>query len=261
LLASLILFLDATAYPRAAYEIKKSQMCRDMKQNIIATGSGPNNQTVPDAEQSQATPVRDLAELELIIDKGKAKFIQVGEALAEIKERGLYKPQTWAVYVKGRFNFSRQYAHRLIQALEWAKEMSTAVDIPKTEHAVKQARSTAKRSQKPKEKPLTLARMPMRPAQPAQLEPQEPVQTVAQAEPSKWGVPFYEASLEPIDPETEFERFTNQVELWQDELDDQDVDRLLRRVIAYCEKVMSGEGESNDVCTTSMVSELEEVIS
>jgi hypothetical protein len=45
--------------------------------------------------------------------------------------------------VEERFGFTRQYAHRLITVKQWAKEMVTTVDIPKTANATWRARREA----------------------------------------------------------------------------------------------------------------------
>jgi hypothetical protein len=234
-------------------------MCRDMEQTLIGTGSGPDN--------NQTTPVRSLAELEDIVEKGKATFLEVAAALAEIRLRKLYKPKGWTEYLKEKFSFSRQHAHRIKQAKALA-DASPVGDKPRTEREARkrlgEKRLNRKQSAKPAQSsnPLQSLEPPTaETATPSLLKPPVSKPLLPSRPNSNWGAPLGEAGLAQLNGETEFERFTNQVELWQDELDDQDVDRLLRRVISYCEKVMSGEGESDEVCTTLMVSELEEVIS
>ena len=82
------------------------------------------------AADSQPT----LQDLERIIERGKTTFLEVANALHAIKSRNLFKEThpTWEAYVKERWGFSRQHAHRLIQAKKVA-EMSPAGDKPKTE--------------------------------------------------------------------------------------------------------------------------------
>lgn len=60
---------------------------------------------------------RRLIELERIIEQGKLTFIEVGNALAEIKESRLYRCDysTFEDYCKSRWNFTRQHAYRLIE--------------------------------------------------------------------------------------------------------------------------------------------------
>ena len=75
-----------------------------------------------------------LVELERIIQKGKDTFVEVGTALAEIREAKLYRPkQTFEEYCKDRWDFTRDYASKLIMAAEVVGNLSTIVDKPKTE--------------------------------------------------------------------------------------------------------------------------------
>ncbi len=94
-----------------------------MNENHTNTGSGPVNQTTSD---------RSLAELEQTVEKGKATFLDVGAALVEIRLRKLYKPKGWTEYLKERFGFSRQHAHRIVQAKASA-DASPVGDKPATE--------------------------------------------------------------------------------------------------------------------------------
>jgi hypothetical protein len=92
--------------------------------STLDTGSGP--------EINQTTQVRTFTELEDVVQKGKATFLEVGQALVEIRRRKLHKPKKWTQYLRERWGFSRQHAHRLIQAKELA-EMSPMGDKPQTE--------------------------------------------------------------------------------------------------------------------------------
>jgi len=91
---------------------------------------------IKDSTVETATTVSQLTlqALEQIVERGKDTFIEVGKALAEIHERKLYKEthKTWEAYLKERWNFSRQHAHRILQAKKVA-EMSPMGDKPKTE--------------------------------------------------------------------------------------------------------------------------------
>jgi hypothetical protein len=100
----------------------------------IETGSGP-------VTQNQTTPANRLDELEAIVDKGKATFLEVGAALIEIHDSGLYKQRydSWAEYLKERFGYSRQHAHRLMQAKRLA-DASPMGDKPKTEREARRRR-------------------------------------------------------------------------------------------------------------------------
>ena len=74
-------------------------------------------------------PVRDftLAELEGVIESGLMTFFEVGAALAQIRERRLYREthDTFEAYCQERWSFNRQRASQLIQA----SEMSRILDI------------------------------------------------------------------------------------------------------------------------------------
>jgi hypothetical protein len=71
--------------------------------------------------------ISELAKLETIIDKGKAAFIDVGEALASIRDKRLYRDayDSFEDYCQERWGFTRQRAHQLMQASE---VVSTIVD-------------------------------------------------------------------------------------------------------------------------------------
>ena len=63
-----------------------------------------------------------LAELEAIIERGLATFIEVGTALAEVRDSRLYREThaTFADYCRERWNFSRSHGYRLIRAAQFA---------------------------------------------------------------------------------------------------------------------------------------------
>lgn len=85
-----------------------------------------------------------LATQEAIIDRGLKSFIEVGEALAEIREERLYLEQysTFEEYCQERWHFTRVRAHQLISAA------STALTIVNSDLAAPineaQARELAK---------------------------------------------------------------------------------------------------------------------
>jgi hypothetical protein len=103
------------------------------------------NQQTAEPSISAADTQPTLHDLERIIEEGearrKASYRETGKALHEIKSRGLFKEthRTWQDYVTKRWGFSRQRAHQLMQA--WMEaEMSTAVDIAKTEREARRRR-------------------------------------------------------------------------------------------------------------------------
>ncbi len=78
--------------------------------------------SVPVAQASR------FAELESVIQRGLATFVEVGAALTEIRERRLYRDgfTSFEQYCKDRWGFNRQRAAQLIGAAR----LSTIVDSP-----------------------------------------------------------------------------------------------------------------------------------
>ena len=66
---------------------------------------------------------QNLQELETIIETGLRTFVEVGEALLEIRDRRLYREshKTFEDYCRERWGMSRIYAHRSIEAAKIAK--------------------------------------------------------------------------------------------------------------------------------------------
>lgn len=71
---------------------------------------------------------RRLAELEVIIDRGMASFVEVGEALLEVRGSKLYQVEyeTFEAYLKGRWNLTRTRGYQLMEAAG----VSKVLDIP-----------------------------------------------------------------------------------------------------------------------------------
>lgn len=71
-----------------------------------------------------------LTDLEGIIEAGLQTFVEVGAALARIRERRLYRTthETFEAYCQERWGWSRQRASQLIGAHEVVAELSTTVD-------------------------------------------------------------------------------------------------------------------------------------
>ena len=89
------------------------------------------------------TDAARLASLEKTVEKGKHAFVEVGNALKEIRDSKLYKTShgTFANYVEDRFGFQRAHAYRLIESADDPAKMSPIGDKIKTES---QAREVAK---------------------------------------------------------------------------------------------------------------------
>lgn len=81
------------------------------------------------------TDIADLDRLEKVVEKGKQTWVEVGDALAEIRDRKLYQRdyKTFEVYCQERWGWSRQRSYQLIASASavqsLAPEMSTTVDI------------------------------------------------------------------------------------------------------------------------------------
>ncbi|MGA3354873.1 MAG: hypothetical protein ABSD85_17075 [Acidimicrobiales bacterium] len=76
---------------------------------------------------------RQLSELEAIVERGLATFVEVGLALVEIRDRRLYRDgghDSFESYCRHRWGFSRQHAHRLIEGARVAELVSPVGDIP-----------------------------------------------------------------------------------------------------------------------------------
>lgn len=85
---------------------------------------------------------RKLFECEAIIERGLDTFIDVGEALLEIRDNRLYRESysTFEVYCKERWGFTRRRASQLIVAAEVVANVNHGSQIPTTE---RQARPLA----------------------------------------------------------------------------------------------------------------------
>ena len=79
---------------------------------------------------------RDLIALEKIVAKGLQTFVEVAEALAEIRDRKLYKIEhaTFADYCKEKWNMSDRRARQLMDSAEVVAELSkSGTTVPPSE--------------------------------------------------------------------------------------------------------------------------------
>jgi hypothetical protein len=86
---------------------------------------------------------RDLIALESVIERGLETFLQVGEALATIRDRRLYRIEhsTFADYCKTKWKMSDRRARQLMDASEVVTAISkSGTTVPKSE---RQARPLA----------------------------------------------------------------------------------------------------------------------
>ena len=83
-----------------------------------------------------AAEERDLGRMESTIAANLAAFFKVGFALMEIKTRKLYRAEfrSFEEYCRGRWEFNRAHAYRLIGAAEVCKSLSPIGDIPLPEN-------------------------------------------------------------------------------------------------------------------------------
>ena len=89
--------------------------------DVWAGRTGGRRMTLPARTKTSSIPLkaRTLTECEDIIARGMATFVEVGQALLEIRDHRLYRKAgfgTFDLYCRKRWGWSRSYAHRHIQA-------------------------------------------------------------------------------------------------------------------------------------------------
>lgn len=86
---------------------------------------------------------RTLEECEAVIEKGLETYIEVGEALTEIRDRLLYRDgyATFELYCRERWRFVASRARQLIGAVETARVLETVTNVTPANEA--QARELA----------------------------------------------------------------------------------------------------------------------
>ena len=68
-----------------------------------------------------------LCELERVIQKGKDTFVEVGAALAEIRDKKLYRPkQTFEEYCEQRWEMGKSHVNRLMEAARIVEALKTS---------------------------------------------------------------------------------------------------------------------------------------
>jgi ParB family chromosome partitioning protein len=98
--------------------------------NVRAAGGS----TSP-AGRSDSTITARLAELETVIERGMQTFLEVGNALMEIRDQRLYREThaTFEAYCRERWGWTRQHANRQIQAARMAEVLEPMGPIPENE--------------------------------------------------------------------------------------------------------------------------------
>lgn len=90
-------------------------------------------------EKTLAEPDAALVECEAVIERGLKSFVEVGQALARIKDEDLYKQLGYTRfedYCRQRWDISRPRAYQLLEASKQIGNLSTIVDkshLPATE--------------------------------------------------------------------------------------------------------------------------------
>jgi phage N-6-adenine-methyltransferase len=81
-----------------------------------------------------------LAALEAVIERGLQTFVEVGNALLEIRDSRLYREShaTFEEYCRERWGWSRQRANQLIDAAGVMQNLTTMVVTPKTERQTRE---------------------------------------------------------------------------------------------------------------------------
>jgi hypothetical protein len=90
--------------------------------------------------ESYTPALADLMEHEKVIEQGLATFIDVGHALMAIRDGKKYRAAGYATfedYCRGRWDFDRTYAHRLMSAAEVAGLLPTGNIEPQTERQLR----------------------------------------------------------------------------------------------------------------------------
>ena len=86
-------------------------------------------------ENAIAKSTVELEQLENVIKQNIGAFYEVGRALMEIRDRGLYKDalgyDTFEAYCKDRWDFQRTYAYHLIASVKVVDTVSSLDDIQK----------------------------------------------------------------------------------------------------------------------------------
>jgi len=99
----------------------------------MSTGAAPVTEILLSVPEQ-----RRLEQLEGVIERGLASFIEVGEALVEIRDQRLYRAshQSFDAYCLARWGFRRAHAHRLVQSAKVIRALSPTGDTPtKERHA------------------------------------------------------------------------------------------------------------------------------
>jgi len=85
------------------------------------------------------TETTRLTELEQVVQRGQQTFIEVGNALAEIRDSKLYRQthKTFEAYCKEKWDWTRMQASRLIRAADTAENVTHGLQKPTSERQIR----------------------------------------------------------------------------------------------------------------------------
>ena len=97
--------------------------------------------TLVDSSTGEVIARRTFAENEAVIERGLGTFVEVGEALMEIRDARQYRENygDFDTYCRERWGFTRSRAHRLIEA----SEIADVLPMGNTPTSERQARALA----------------------------------------------------------------------------------------------------------------------
>jgi hypothetical protein len=112
--------LKAPAKPKATGESRTSNEPVEVLPGQMSLEPSVSAVTdiAPMSESLSPAEVKTLAHYEEIVEQGREVFIQVGQALLAIRDQRLYRESysTFEDYLRQRWDLSRSYAHRMIDA-------------------------------------------------------------------------------------------------------------------------------------------------
>lgn len=101
-----------------------------------ANGAAHTQQSVNALSVLSPGEQKELADCEAVIEKGWQTFVEVGLALARIRDNKLYRAQhdTFEAYCREKWQYAKSHAYRLIGAAEAVAYLSPIGDIPVPTH-------------------------------------------------------------------------------------------------------------------------------
>jgi len=105
---------------------------RQNHRELIDTSRSPKFRQTETKLAAERVPDERLKLLEKVIEKGWKTFLEVGQALADIRDERLYRNHfpTFDSYCRQRWHYGRAYAYQLIGAAQVVERLSAIADIP-----------------------------------------------------------------------------------------------------------------------------------